>query len=108
VAVAAEGSAGAEGDIAPAAQTMPVRAALPFLSAAAAALVVAEINKLGLPGVAGLPNSVHADFRFGLPAVMSLSLGTGQLSAAGYGGLEFLDQVRRRVGRMKRRRLRTR
>ncbi len=65
----------AEGDIAPAAQTMPVRAALPFLSAAAAALVVAELSKLGLPGVAGLPNSVHADFRFGLPAVMSLSLG---------------------------------
>jgi len=65
----------AEGDIAPVAQTTPVRAALPFLSAAAAALVVAELSKLGLPEAAHLPNSVHADFRFGLPAVMSLSLG---------------------------------
>ena len=65
----------AEGDIAPVVQTAPARAALPFLSAAAAALVVAELSKLALPGVETLPNSVHADFRFGLPAVMSLSLG---------------------------------
>jgi len=64
----------AEGDIAPV-PTTPVRAALPFLSAAAAALVVAELSKLGLPGATCLPNSVHADLRFGLPAIMSLSLG---------------------------------
>lgn len=65
----------AEGEIAPATQEAPVRAALPFLSVAAGALVVAELSKLGLDGATDLPNSVSADFRVGLPTVMSLSVG---------------------------------
>ena len=65
----------AEGDVCaqtPAAQ--PVRASLPFLSTAAAALVASELLKLNCPGVEALPNAVSADFRSGLPAVIALSL----------------------------------
>lgn len=65
----------AEGEIAPTVHEAPIRAALPFLSATAGALIVAELTKLGLDGVVDLPNSVSADFRVGLPTVMSLSLG---------------------------------
>lgn len=47
------------------------RASLPFLSVAAAALVVAEIAKLGSAEVVQLPNSVSADLRIGLSTVIA-------------------------------------
>lgn len=70
----------AEGDIAPRETSQPVRASLPFLSAASAALVLAEMMKLSLceggyswsGEVLSLPNDVAADLRFGLPAVIAL------------------------------------
>jgi hypothetical protein len=63
----------AEGEIEPVESTAPVRASLPFLSAASASLVLAELLKLGLPGVVKLPNDIGADLRYGLPAVVSLT-----------------------------------
>lgn len=47
------------------------RASLPFLSAAAAALVAAEMAKLGSAEVVKLPNLVSADLRIGLSAVIA-------------------------------------
>jgi ThiF family len=47
-----------------------VTASLPFLSATAGALVAAELLKLRFPGVSSLPNSVCADFRHGIQAVI--------------------------------------
>ncbi len=70
----------AEGEVAKAETGPPVRASLPFLSAASAAIVLAEMLKLSLisndPSLAGevarLPNDVAADLRYGLPAVVAL------------------------------------
>ena len=50
----------------------PVRAALPFLSIGAAALLLAEYLKLGVTSMTGTPNEVSADLRYGLPAVVSV------------------------------------
>jgi hypothetical protein len=60
----------AEGEI-PASRNHSARASLPFLSAAAAALVAAEITKLGSEEVVQLPNLVSADLRIGLSAVIA-------------------------------------
>lgn len=49
----------------------PVVASLPFLSVAAAALVVAELMKLSFPRVREFANDVSADLRVGLPAVVA-------------------------------------
>jgi ThiF family protein len=64
-----------EGEVTPQNQVAPVRASLPFLSAASAALVAAELLKLNFPGVISLPNSVSADFRDGLQALIAVSFG---------------------------------
>jgi hypothetical protein len=45
---------------------------LPFLSAASAALVLAELFKLHLPAVGSMPNEIAADLKTGLPAVVAL------------------------------------
>jgi hypothetical protein len=63
----------AEGEIEVEAMAEPKRASLPFLSAASASLVLAELVKLSSPEVLKLPNDVAADLRYGLPAVMSLT-----------------------------------
>lgn len=63
----------AEGEIEPVEVSAPVRASLPFLSAASAALVLAELVKLSSPASIRLPNDVSADLRYGLPALMSLT-----------------------------------
>jgi hypothetical protein len=68
----------AEGEVNPAvgdgADSEAPRASLPFLSVAAAALVLAERMKLdgGMEALA-LPNDVAADLSLGLPAVVALS-----------------------------------
>jgi hypothetical protein len=62
-----------EGEIEPAEAAAPVRASLPFLSAAAASLVLVELIKLSSPASVRLPNDVSADLRYGLPALMSLT-----------------------------------
>lgn len=64
-----------EGDVSPLEKEEPVRASLPFLSAASASLVAAELLKLGHSAVCDLPNMVSADFRFGLPALVAISVG---------------------------------
>ena len=64
----------AEGDISGDGQ-QPIRASLPFLSSISAALVASEILKLDLPGATALPNSVSADFRYGLPSIVAVSYG---------------------------------
>jgi hypothetical protein len=61
----------AEGEINSSDQQEPVRASLPFLSAAPAALIATELLKLNFPSASSLPNAVYADFRFGLPAVVA-------------------------------------
>ena len=53
----------------------PVRASLPFLSTASAAIVAAELIKLNFPEVASLPNSVTADFATGLSNLIAVSFG---------------------------------
>lgn len=63
----------AEGEIESVASAAPARASLPFLSAASASLVLAELMKLDSPEVLRLPNDVAADLRYGLPAVMALT-----------------------------------
>lgn len=63
----------AEGEIEAEAAAEPKRASLPFLSAASASLMLAELVKLSSPEVVRLPNDVAADLRYGLPAVMSLT-----------------------------------
>lgn len=62
----------AEGEIQSASTATPVSASLPFLSTAAAALLLAEFMKLGTPSLTRLPNDVSADFRYGLPALVAL------------------------------------
>jgi len=62
------------GDISPDPAT-PVTASLPFLSTVPAALIAAEILKLAFPLASSRPNAVYADFRFGLPAVVSTLVG---------------------------------
>jgi hypothetical protein len=65
----------AEGDVSDAPRQQPVRASLPFLSTAAAALVASELLKLQEGGVtSGLPNHVSADLAFGLPTIVGLRL----------------------------------
>jgi hypothetical protein len=70
----------AEGEVVPEtaeADTEPVRASLPFLSTASAALILAELMQLqceGLP-VLNLPNDVAADLGAGLPTVVALRRG---------------------------------
>jgi hypothetical protein len=62
----------AEGEIESVETSAPVRASLPFLSAASASLVLAELLKLSSPVVVQLPNDASADLRYGLPAVIAL------------------------------------
>ncbi len=49
-----------------------VTASLPFLSAASAALLASELMKLSFPEVISLPNSVSADFQYGLRATIAV------------------------------------
>ncbi len=63
----------AEGEIDSENEVIPVRASLPFLSAASAALVLAELIKLSSPEVIYLPNDISADLKTGLPAVVNLT-----------------------------------
>ncbi|MBZ5505816.1 MAG: ThiF family adenylyltransferase [Acidobacteriia bacterium] len=65
----------AEGDIAPPENSQPIRASLPFLSTVSASLIAAEVLKLEFPEIISLPNAVYADFRYGLPIVLSSLLG---------------------------------
>ena len=82
----------AEGEIAKVETGPPLRASLPFLSAASAALVLAEMLKLSLTAdvpamsdeVVSLPNDVAADLRYGLPAVVALKR-ISRLSCRGCG-----------------------
>lgn len=62
-----------EGDVGNEPLTEGPRASLPFLSTVAASLVAAELIKLPIPNALYLPNAVEADFRKGLPAVLSFS-----------------------------------
>lgn len=61
----------AEGEISQAVPTSVQRASLPFLSAASASLVLAELGKLRLPGVDTLPNDIGADLKTGIPAIIA-------------------------------------
>jgi len=63
----------AEGNISLDKARPPAQAALPFLSAGAASLLLAEYLKLGARSLIVLPNEVGADLRYGLPTVMALS-----------------------------------
>lgn len=63
----------AEGEMGGVAALAGARASLPFLSAAAAALILAELLKLGAPKYPLLPNDVSVDLRYGLPAVVAVS-----------------------------------
>ena len=63
----------AEGNISLDESRPPAQAALPFLSAGAASLLLAEYLKLGARSLIVLPNEVGADLRYGLPTVMALS-----------------------------------
>ena len=65
-----------EGDVSATEEAAPVRASLPFLSSVSAALIAAELLKLRVPRVSSLPNSVAADFRLGLPAVLAVLRGS--------------------------------
>jgi hypothetical protein len=67
----------AEGEVQPATEDRgPVRAALPFLSTAAAALVLAAFLQLDQgESAASLPNDVSADLGIGLPAPVALRRG---------------------------------
>ena len=60
----------------------PTRASLPFLSTIPAALLAAELLKLNYPQISGTPNSVQADFRFGVPSLISLHLGRSRTCGA--------------------------
>jgi hypothetical protein len=63
----------AEGEVGGVAAPAGARASLPFLSAASAALVLAELLKLGEDEYPSLPNDVSADLRYGLPAVVAVT-----------------------------------
>lgn len=67
----------AQGEIAPAAEDRgPIRASLPFLSTAAAALVLAGYLQLAEgPESVSLPNDVSVDLGAGLPAVVAIQRG---------------------------------
>jgi hypothetical protein len=66
----------AEGEIAPTGDGDAVRASLPFLSTASAALLLAFCLQLQWGAQAGeLPNDVSADIGVGLPAVVALTRG---------------------------------
>jgi hypothetical protein len=60
-----------EGEVSLSIEHQPIRASLPFLSAASAALIATELLKLQSPNAGSLPNAVCADFRHGLPAVVA-------------------------------------
>lgn len=62
----------AEGEIETFAPSGVARATLPFLSAASASLVLAEFLKLSSASVTQLANDISADFRYGLPAVVTV------------------------------------
>lgn len=62
----------AEGDIASVEPDTPIRASLPFLSAASAALVFAELLKLALPEMQRVPNEISGDLKTELAAVTSI------------------------------------
>lgn len=65
----------AEGEVSQTPEQQPVRASLPFLSTAAAALIASELVKLHVGGVTNsIPNHVAADFAYGLPTVIGLRL----------------------------------
>jgi hypothetical protein len=64
----------AEGELPTVQDHEPIRAALPFLSTASAALIVTELLKLQFGEAGALPNGIWADFRKGLPAVISQTL----------------------------------
>ncbi len=64
----------AEGEVS-ASPDVEIRASLPFLSAASAALVALELLKLRFPMARLLPNAVCADFRNGLPFVVAQRFG---------------------------------
>jgi hypothetical protein len=68
----------AEGEITKSDNFESVRASLPFLSSASAALIAVELLKLHLAGASRLPNSVQADFRVGLPAVIAALIGSNK------------------------------
>jgi hypothetical protein len=61
----------AEGNIAVEESKPPAHAALPFLSAGAASLLLAEYLKLEGNSLAALPNEVGTDLRYGLLAVIA-------------------------------------
>jgi hypothetical protein len=61
----------AEGNVAVEESNPPVQAALPFLSAGAASLLLAEYLKLEGGSLAALPNEVGTDLRYGLRAVIA-------------------------------------
>jgi hypothetical protein len=63
----------AEGDVGGAAAPAGARASLPFLSAASAALVLAELLKIGVPEYPRLSNDISADLRYGLPTVIAVT-----------------------------------
>lgn len=65
----------AEGEIVATPERLPVRASLPFLSSAAAALVVAELCKMPYLHRMVTPNSVSADLLYGLQALISIQRG---------------------------------
>jgi hypothetical protein len=64
-----------EGEVRLSAQREPIRASLPFLSAASASLIAIELIKLQCPNAGSLPNAVCADFRYGLPSVVAGRIG---------------------------------
>jgi hypothetical protein len=65
----------AEGEVSSPDRQEPVRASLPFLSTASAALIATELLKLRFPQAPSLPNAVYADFRLGLPAIVATLIG---------------------------------
>jgi hypothetical protein len=66
----------AEGEVPTPAFQPQLRASLPFLSTASAALIAGELLRLQ-QGISGLsPNAVSADFAFGLPSVIALRFGS--------------------------------
>jgi len=60
-----------EGEIDVSQSGTEIRASLPFLSTAAAALVLTELQRLASGATPGTPNDISADFRYGLPAVLA-------------------------------------
>jgi hypothetical protein len=91
----------AEGVVAKFPSGQEARASLPFLSAAAAALILSACTQLavGGPEVAASPNEVSADLGSGLPTVLALK----RLSSLGCRGCRALmsEEWQRRGGRGK-------